>query len=583
MFKSDLSWADLKAGFFVITELYNHGTGGLKRLKMPLNAQLSCFILFLSTALMAVPSNADDAVCPGGDVRTAADGDYDAFEGRRIAAIKYRTIPVFNPDDPRENNAFYRALNHIHVDTRDNVIAGQLLFAEGDTLRPNSLAETERLLRTRSYLNNARIRVVGECPDGGVVLLVTVRDVWTFDPQVSFGREGGETKYGFGLSEGNLLGTGNSLFIGYDKNADRSSIDYGFYSPHLFNTRLSAKLGFADTSDGQQSVFELSQPFYSLQAPWAAGLRNESLSFIETVRYQDDVINAYKHQRAHHETFVGVAFDVSANHTQRLLLGLTQDKQEFTANEDTLQSVPSDFNHVFPWLEYRFIENKYAVYTNFNQMHQVEDVSIGADLRVRLGHGGGYWGNKADVTRLEVGYADMIDLGGNHLMRLHLSADGRYLSGAAEQGEAVLGGHLGYYSLIGEKHRWYISGSYHQGHQLSQHLELTAGGGGGLRGYPLDYQRGDKRYLASIEKRYISDLHLFNVLRFGTAMYIDIGRAWGGGYYNAPHLANFGVGIRMSSSKAKVGNILHLDLAFPLVERDQVNSFQWVIRASQSL
>lgn len=552
---------------------------------MRLKIQFRPIMVGVSIALSAMPALASDReICPDGTVSEAlSSSDYSVHEGRPIAAVRYRTVPVFDPDDPRENNALYRFLNRIHVNTREQVVASQLLFQAGDSVRADTIAETERLLRARPYLNNASVYAVGDCGEGGVLLLVTVRDVWTLEPQVSFGREGGETKHGFGFSEENLFGTGSAVFVGYDKNADRSSIDYGFYSPHLFNSRLSATVGFADTSDGQQSVFDLSHPFYSLHTPWAAGLKNQDLSYVNTIRYKDKDINAYKHESEFYETFVGVAFSVSAAQTRRILFGLTQDKHNFSANKDTLQSVPDDFNHVYPWVEYRSIENKYAVYTNLNQLHQVEDIFTGADLRVRLGYGGQDWGNDMDFARVEVNYTDMLGIGGHHLMQVDLTADGKYFLGTESRTEAVVGGRLGYFYLDGDRHRWYMSASYHQAYQLQQHEELTAGGGGGLRGYPLDYLRGDKRYLASIEKRYISDMHLFNVLRFGTAMYLDVGRAWGGGYSNAPHLANFGVGLRMSSSKAKVGSVLHLDFAFPLVERDQVNSFQWVIRASQSL
>lgn len=552
----------------------------------PLRIALSCIVLSLALAQLPVYAQETEqtALCPSGSApAAAASGELNAFAGREIAAIEYVTVPVFDPDDPRENNALYRFLNSIHVDTRDHIVADQLLFEVGDKLHVGTLSETERLLRARPYLSNSVIRVTGDCGDEGVIVLVTVRDVWTLEPQVSIGREGGETKHGFGFSEGNLLGTGNSVSIGYDKNADRSSIDYGFFSPHLFNTRLSATLRFADSSDGQQTVFDLTQPFYSLEAPWAAGIRNSDLSVVEPIRFEDEQINAYKHQSAYHEAFVGVAVDVSATRTQRVLMGLAQDKHDFSANEETLQDVPSDYNRVYPWLEFRSIENRYAVYTNLNQLHQVEDVPIGADWRLRVGHGGSYWGNDDEFSRIEIDYTDIAAFSPEHLLQINVNAEGAYYSSASSRTEAVIGGRLGYYYLVTDRQRWFVSASYHQGHQLPQHSELTAGGGEGLRGYPLDYQRGNKRILATLEKRYISNIHLFNVLRFGTAIYMDVGRAWGGGYNNAPHLANVGVGIRMSSSKAKIGNVLHLDLAVPLVERDQVNSFQWVIRATKNL
>ena len=548
-------------------------------------AQLSVVLLGLLTCLNVFSEQTTpDTVCPDGSAaQTVAKADFKEFVGRPIAGIVHHTIPVFDPNDPREDNALYRLLNAIHVETRDGVIAGQLLFTVGDTIDVDRLAETERILRARHYLNNAEVTVVGECGAAGVVLLVEVRDVWTLEPEVSLGREGGENNHGFGFSEENFLGTGNSLFIGYDKDADRSSIDYGFYSPHLFNTRISAALAFADTSDGQQTIFSLTRPFYSLETPWSAGMNNADLSFVDTIRYHDEDINAYKHEHESHSIFFGAALKVSTANTQRVILGLEQDKQVFTVNEDTLQPIPENFNDVFPFIEYRFIANEFAVYTNLNQLHQVEDVSVGADLRVRVGHGGEYFGNEDEFSKFTLVYSDLVGIGEHHLMKFKVALDSKNVIHDSVRSEAKWGGSVGYFYLAGEKHRWYASASYDQGHQLQQHNELTAGGRGGLRGYPLDYQRGEKRYLVTIEKRYISDIHLFNLFRFGTAMYLDMGRAWGGGYSEASHLANVGVGLRMSSSKAKLGKVLHLDFAVPLVERDQVSSFQWVITASQSL
>ena len=54
----------------------------------------------------------------------------------------------------------------------------------------------------------------------------------------------------------------------------------------------------------------------------------------------------------------------------------------------------------------------------------------------------------------------------------------------------------------------------------------------------------------------------------------------GGGYGQPQHLSNVGFGLRLSSSKARVGKLLHLDVAYPLAEKDRVDPFQWVITAA---
>jgi hypothetical protein len=47
-------------------------------------------------------------------------------------------------------------------------------------------------------------------------------------------------------------------------------------------------------------------------------------------------------------------------------------------------------------------------------------------------------------------------------------------------------------------------------------------------------------------------------------------------------LANIGVGIRLSSSKVRVGNVVHINLAAPLTQRDGISKTQLLISAQQS-
>jgi len=397
------------------------------------------------------------------------------------------------------------------------------------------------------------------------------------------GREGGENSHGFGFSEENVFGTGSALTIGYDKDRDRSRTSLGFYSPHLFNTRLESVLGFADTSDGQQTLITLEQPFYSVQAPWAAGTRNWDLTQDEVIRYRDEDINEFKHSAELHEVSAAWAFDRNRARAHRLGLGITQDRQIFRPTPETQAAIPVDENLVYSWLQYHYLENRFAVYRNLYLLHQTEDIATGVDARFRLGYGGGALGNEQDFVRYEANYSDLLAVGEHHLLQFSSYLDGRHYRDGDMPNERVWGGDVGYHYLMGEKHRWYVQLRYDQGHQLALHRELTIGGGYDMRGYPVDYQRGDKRYVFRVERRYISDIHLFNVLRMGGVVYMDAGRTWGAGYPEATHLSNVGIGLRLGSSKAKTGKVLHMDLAFPLADKQYVDKFQWVITASSQL
>lgn len=532
---------------------------------------------------MAQPSSDVASPCAEPDpAASSLNAPYKNHEGARIAAIRFAQVGVFDLTDPNENNALYAFFNRLHINTRSATVGHQLLFVVGDTVNPKQISETERLLRALPYLGNAQI-VVDEVCDDDVALLVKTRDVWTTEPSVSLGREGGETKHGFGLSEANILGTGNAISIDYDKTQDRSSISYGFHSPHLFNTRLTSDISFAETSDGQESYFALQHPFYSVTTPWAAGVISQDVTERQVIRYRDEVIDEYRHSHEYLEFYTGHNLTRGNNKARRVVVGLSHERHVYESLPEGTGDLPYGENIVYPWLEYQLIENRFTVYENLNQMHRVEDVSMGADFRIRVGYAGKKYNNDHDAWRYNMRYSDLLGVGDHHLVKYQLSMDGRNYASLANLSHAIWGGEVGYHYLKGTNHRIYAALRYHQGRDLPQHRELTIGGEQGLRGYPLDYQRGDKRYVFTLEKRYITDWHVFNLFRLGAVMYADLGRAWGAGYPNATHLSNVGVGLRMSSSKAKIGTIMHLDFAFPLADKRFVDKFQLVMRASRSL
>jgi hemolysin activation/secretion protein len=115
--------------------------------------------------------------------------------------------------------------------------------------------------------------------------------------------------------------------------------------------------------------------------------------------------------------------------------------------------------------------------------------------------------------------------------------------------------------------------------------DLLLGGDNGLRGYPLRYQRGTRRMLFSAEQRYYSNWYPLRLFRVGLAAYADIGRAWGSQLPNPNNawLGDLGVGLRFLSARAATGNVLHVDLAFPVPKSDpSIRSPQLVITTSKT-
>jgi hemolysin activation/secretion protein len=131
------------------------------------------------------------------------------------------------------------------------------------------------------------------------------------------------------------------------------------------------------------------------------------------------------------------------------------------------------------------------------------------------------------------------------------------------------------------KHRMFFSSfraTYSK--NLSTERQVLIGGRSGLRGYPNRYQAGDRSYLFTLEERMYSDHHFLNLLRFGWAIFFDIGRAWFPGQDKGPnsgYLADIGFGIRLAPTKSNIGQVIHLDLAIPLDKQDDVDDVQFLI------
>ena len=100
--------------------------------------------------------------------------------------------------------------NRVHIRTRKGLIESELLFRAGDCFDQLLLDESERSLRSLSFLAEADIR---HAPGGGggVDIFVTTRDDWTLKLDVRPELDQGLRFAYLGGVEENFLGTGTLL------------------------------------------------------------------------------------------------------------------------------------------------------------------------------------------------------------------------------------------------------------------------------------------------------------------------------------------------------------------------------------
>ena len=158
-----------------------------------------------------------------------------------------------------------------------------------------------------------------------------------------------------------------------------------------------------------------------------------------------------------------------------------------------------------------------------------------------------------------------------------------WVSGRYEHGEirnGILGAEARYYLQTSARSKFFANVSGTVTEQLDQDQQLTLGGDTGLRGYPFAYQAGTAKALLTLEQRYYTKWYPFRLFHVAGAVFADSGRTWGTDVTGATSLGllnDVGIGLRLGTSRSAFGNVLHIDLAFPLDGDNDIDSVQLVV------
>jgi hemolysin activation/secretion protein len=142
-----------------------------------------------------------------------------------------------------------------------------------------------------------------------------------------------------------------------------------------------------------------------------------------------------------------------------------------------------------------------------------------------------------------------------------------------------------YYLEQGRNWLFFTTFQASKGWRLDLDNQILLGGDNGLRGYPLRYQDGDARALWTIEQRFFSDWYPFRLFRVGAAVFFDAGRTWGNAPLASPSLGllkDAGFGLRFGNSRSGLGNVVHVDLAFPFDGDHTIRRVQFLVQTEQS-
>ena len=501
-----------------------------------------------------------------------------------IGAILIDNQDIFNLEDPKDNIALFRLADRLHAKTRASVIRNQLLFKSGDRYSRRQIDETERILRANSYFYDAWIRPV-KYHDGKVDLRVTTRDVWTLNPGFNYSRTGGTNSTGVQLEELNLIGSGTDVRLNRTTNVDRTQSLLSAVNNHAFGTWTAVGFDWAENSDGHLHDLTVNHPFYALDTRWAAGVSANDDAQTDSLYDRGNIVDQFHDQHNALSVYGGWSPGLQNGWVHRFSTGVTYDEHEFTPVDTWTGAtvLPVDRRFLYPWVEYDLVADDYVRLWNHDQILKTEDFYLGTTATVRIGYANAGFGSTQSAAIFQSGAGRGFRSDGSTLL---LAGDfsGRVANGALYNG------------LADASVRYYYEQSSHwlffttlvgtKGWRLDLDNQVLLGGDNGLRGYPLRYQDGNARTLFTLEQRYFTDWFPFRLWRVGAAIFFDAGRTWGQPDLAQPSLGllkDAGFGLRFGNARTGIGNVIHVDVAFPFENADgSIRRVQFLVTTQQS-
>ena len=496
-----------------------------------------------------------------------APGELEA-RGTTVGEILVRVYDVFDPSDPREDNWLYRAANTLHYKTRESAVVDQLTFRAGQPLKAQRLEESERILRQRRYLYDAVVRIARYDPEANVAdIEVSVRDVWTLNPGISYSNTGDRSRTSFEIEELNLFGRGQKLQIGWDDDVDRTSTSVQWLNHNLFGSRWELALNYADLSDGQTQSLALERPFYSLDARRASGGYWYDDQRVQTRYDLGQPVDAFEVDTLQYDLHYGWSKGLQDGWTRRWVAGLRYDEQAFAAapGETSPAALPEYRKFIYPWIRREWVQDAYEQLRNHDMIGRREDVYLGTAWSASLGYAATGLGSSDNAWLLAGSLTSAREYRPGRQWSVDAATRGRLQSGDLR--DAVLTAQARHYWQIGRRQTFYASMTGTLTEELDPDRQLLLGAEEGLRGYPLRYQTGTASALVTLEHRIYTDWYPFRFFHVGGAAFFDTGRTWGPTLSGEPPrgwLSDVGLGLRLGNSRSGLGSTIHVDFTYAL-------------------
>lgn len=470
------------------------------------------------------------------------------------------------------SGGFYRALNRIHITTRPWVIERNLLLRVGDSFDPRLAEESERYLRRLRIFSAVDIDTV--TVDGKLALRVVTQDGWSTNPRIGFQVTGSIFTGRIGLTETNLLGTGNMAGFVYRKETDRSGIEVTTNIERLLGSQVDVFGAYFGYSDGKWGYWEIGDPFRSgldrIAVIDTGVVADRRVLQFSTVTTLDTTV--YKQNVFYNRVYASFAAASTPSHYLRLGGMAHFQTAKYVRADNPALSVPDTSSGAFGISAAYQAPNFVVLSPQANGFGQDEDLDLSFTLNLQLWAAPSAFGYASSGVGPQIYVAKGIGTP-RGFAKAALDANGLFTESGLDSGRVNLELTAGLHS--GEKH-WdllFIKAGIRHNPPPGSEYDLGVGSPDtltasrrpmkfvGPRMFAPHSFTGTRTLWGTYEHRWFTETVLFNLLSLGYAAFVDLGGAW----YREQQSrwgGNVGAGLRLGTGFTGGVGMLRLDLGY---------------------
>jgi outer membrane protein assembly factor BamA len=519
-----------------------------------------------------------------------------------VNEIHIEALDAFDPKIPEYRSWVFRFLNKFHNRTNDEFLERELLFNEGDLVDEDILEETERSLREHDFLGDVSI-TQKKVAANKVDVYVRTEDQWTLQINASAGKSAGYSTYEFSVEEGNFLGLGKTVRVGFEKDKERSTYEFLYYDPQFWNTRWNLQSSYSNLSDGWRYTTDFTRPFYSIDTRWAYGVSWDSGTYstklyspkggkkvaeIDTDHRTGLFFTARSWGERYNKRKFGFIFNADSilyPNPARIIL---PDQAKAKAIRQSLQPVDREsyqFGGMFKWDHQNFTKRTYL-----DKFGIIEDMPVGLQVGGMVTRSSNRNTPTTDYYQVYTMSQYAAEFSPSQYFSLFGEFSGRkHVDGGTSN--IFFNGYAHYYlqmkqfsvgNITFPRQTLAVNLSTLLTKDIDAPFQTSLGENEGLRGYTFKSFTGQNRLLFNVENRIFTPLD-FRVVGIGLAAFLDAGYVW----TSEEHLSfndlgvSAGIGLRIGLKKSQSAKVIRVDLAFPL--RDETTRFTDADRKGYSI